>query len=103
HRRAAASFEQARAAFARKDYAAAAAAFELAASLEPHAAALLNAGEAWQLAGDDLRAAQAYDRVLAFPGLEPSYRADAERRLATVTPHVGTLLVTGPSTSLVRV
>jgi hypothetical protein len=103
HRRAGDSFEQARAAFARKDYAAAAAAFEFAASLEPHAATLLDAGEAWELAGDPVRAAQDYDHVLALPGSAARYRADAERRLAHVAQRLGTLILEGPPTLLVRI
>src|SRR5690348_15803406 len=46
--RATESFQQARAAFARREFTAAAAAFEQAAAYEPHPVAWLDAAEAWE-------------------------------------------------------
>src|SRR5437868_2667472 len=67
HDRAAEIFRQAQAAFARREFSAAAAAFEQAASFENHPATLLNAAEAWEAVPDEVRAAEDCDRVLAMP------------------------------------
>jgi hypothetical protein len=95
-KRAAQSFAVGKSAFARGDYAGAAAAFEQAASYAPHPAALLNAAEAWELAGNHVHAAQVCDRVLAMPDLEPKYRQAATQQLTRLGPHVGTLEIKAP-------
>ncbi len=101
--RAGESFRQAEAAFARKEYAAAAAAFEQAAAFAPHPTAFLNAAEAWELAGDPVRAAQACARARSVPDAAPSFVAEAERRLKALAPRVVTLDLVGPPGSRARV
>src|SRR5438445_551534 len=103
HKRAAESFREAQAAFERREFAAAAAAFEQAARYEPHPAPLLNAADAWERVGDLARAAEDCDLVLAMPSLSEPSRADAERRLARLLPRVATLVVRGPRTALIRI
>ncbi len=96
--RAAASetFREAQAAFARRDFAAAAAAFEQTARTLPHATTWLNAAEAWEKRGDWVRAAEDCDRALGVPDTAPEIRREAERRLAVALPRVATLEVRGP-------
>jgi len=101
--RAAALFQQARAAFGRHDYAAAAAAFEQAATIEPHPAALLNAADAWEANGDFTAAASACDRALLLPTIDDRYRAEAEKRLVRLGAKVGTYELRGDSSIVVRV
>src|SRR3954468_1332556 len=79
HDRAAESFRQAQAAFQRRDFAAAAAAFEQAAGFEPHPAPLMNAADAWERANEWARAAEDCDRVLAMPAVDPEFRSTAEQ------------------------
>jgi hypothetical protein len=89
--RAAQIFRQGQDAFAHKNYAAAAAAFEQAAELAPHPAAWLDAAEAWELDGALARAAQDVDRALALPDVSEGHRHEAEARLARLLPKVATL------------
>jgi hypothetical protein len=103
HKRAAESFQQAEAAFRRREFAAAAASFEQAAEFETHPAALVNAAEAWELAGDLPHAAAACDGVLALPDVAAEFRADAERRLARLRPRIATLELNGAPPWSVRV
>lgn len=94
--RAAQSFAVGQSAFAHGDFPAAAAAFEQAAMHASHPATLLNAAEAWELAGNPVRAAQLCDRVLETPGLEARYRDVANDRLARASAKIGTLEVRAP-------
>ncbi|MDB4998792.1 MAG: hypothetical protein JWM74_6224, partial [Myxococcaceae bacterium] len=75
--RARTTFDQAREAFARKSYVAAASAFEQSESYVPHPGPWVNAAEAWILAGDPVRAARACDRALAFADIDEATRAQA--------------------------
>ncbi len=102
-RRAAESFRQAQAAFARRDYAAAAAAFEKAAELNPHPAPLLDAAQAWVLAKDFVRAAEDCDRVLALPSLGEGFSRAARDELERILPRIATLHLDGPRTLAARV
>ena len=61
----------------------------------PHAAALYNAGLAWQLAGDLGRAATAYSLALEMK-LGDSARADARKRLDELGSSVGRIEVGAP-------
>lgn len=97
------SFREAKAAFARRDYGAAAAAFEQAAKLAPHPAPWLNAAEAWEKRGDLVRAAEDCDRALEVPEGDPSLRKEAEARLQQVLAHVGTFEVLGARSFSVRI
>src|SRR4051794_10118832 len=76
-RLAADSFRQGQTAFERREFAAAAAAFEQAGRLAPHPSAWLNAAEAWERADEPLRAADDCDAALAAPGLEQAHREEA--------------------------
>ncbi len=96
-------FDQAREAFARKSYSAAASAFEQSAAYVPHPSPWVNAAEAWILSGDPVRAAAACDRALAFPDIDAATRAQASERLDKVTPLVGTVEVTFAGPMSVRV
>src|SRR4051812_2488963 len=98
HKRAAESFRQAQAAFERRDFAAAAAAFEQAATFEPHPAPLLNAADAWERAGEPARAAEDCDRALAMPNASDAHRAEAGQCLERLAPKLATLDFRGPST-----
>ncbi len=102
-KRAAESFSQAQAAFARREYAAAAAAFEKAAEFDPHPAPLLNAAQAWELARDFVRAAEDCDRVLGMPNVGDAFTRAARDALARVEPKIATLDLVGPRTLAVHV
>lgn len=95
--RARTTFEQAREAFGRKSYVAAASAFEQSASYVPHPAPWVDAAEAWILAGDPVRAARACDRALAFSDIDDANRAQAIERLRKVSALIGTLELVGPT------
>ncbi len=93
--RAAASFEQARAAFRRRDFVAAAAAFEQAARYVPHPVAWLDAAEAWGFAGEPVKAAIDYDRVASDPAADPKFRDEALARLRALKPRIATVVIQG--------
>jgi hypothetical protein len=108
--RAAESFRQAQAAFERRDFAAAAAAFEAAAGFVPHPAAWLSAADAWQRAGEPTRAAEDCDRARAVPNLEDAaaadhadYARDAAQCIERLRGRVSLLAVAGPGATAVRV
>ena len=92
---ASASFREAQAAFARRDFAAAAAAFEQAARAAPHPATWLNAAEAWEKREDWARAAEDCDRALEVPGADEDLRREAGTRLRAALERVATLEVRG--------
>jgi hypothetical protein len=96
------SFREAKEAFARGDFTAAATAFEQAARTVPHAAPWLNASEAWEKRGEWVRSADDCDKALAI-AKEDQYRVDARARLVRVLPHVGTLELSGERTITVTV
>jgi hypothetical protein len=95
--RARTTFDQAREAFSRKSYAAAASAFEQSASYVGHPGPWVNAAEAWILAGDPVRAARACDRALAFADIDDATRTQAVERLQKVTPLIATVELLGPN------
>jgi len=103
HKRAAESFRQAQAAFERREFAAAAAAFEQAAEFEPHAAPLLNAADAWERAGEPAHAADDCDRAFALPNATAAHRGEAQRCIERLGPKLATLDFRGPSTIAVRI
>jgi len=102
-RRAAESFQQGEVAFARKEFEKAAVAFELAGTFAPHPSAYLNAAEAWEKAGDFARAAQACARAIEIPHPDPSFHAEANKRLAALAPRVARVDLIGPAKMRVRV
>ncbi len=77
--RAAETFRQAEAAFARREYAGAAAGFEEAGRFVPHPKTFLNAAEAWELAGLAARAATACERALGLPDVPSALRDGSTR------------------------
>lgn len=108
--RAGESFREAQAAFERRDFAAAAAAFEAAAGYAPHPAAWLSAADAWQRAGEPARAAEDCDRARAVPDLAAAstadhadYAHDAAACLDRVRARVALLAVNGAGATAVRV
>ena len=97
-----ASFEEGRQAFRARKYAEAAEAYERSSAAYPHPAPLVNAGEAWELEGNFVRAAQACDRALAL-SLDAKLRASIDVRLARLSRLIGTVSVRGPAHLGVRV
>ena len=83
-------------AFQAKKYAEAATHFELAAAARSNAVALYTAGLAWDLAGKQERAADAFARALEVPGLDPKQSANAKEKIASYEKTLGTLTVQGP-------
>jgi hypothetical protein len=100
---AAQSFREGAAAFARRDYRAAASAWERAAADDPHPAALLNAADAWQRVAEWVRAAEDCDQALALPNLSESFRTEAERQLAILASHVATIELRARGTFTARI
>jgi hypothetical protein len=108
--RAAESFREAQAAFARRDFAAAAAAFEAAAGFASHPAALLSAADAWERAGEPARSADDCDRARSLSGIEEAsaadhvdYARDAAQCIARVRGRVALLDLHGAAASAARV
>jgi len=95
-RLAAKHFGEGEAAFARGDFTAAALAFERAYGVAPRAAALLNAAEAWESAGQRAEAVNDCERALETPGVEPRQADEARRRIARLEPRVARLEAIGP-------
>jgi tetratricopeptide (TPR) repeat protein len=85
-------FAAGRAAFERKDYRAAARAFEHANVASPRAGARYNAAIAWELAGEPAQAADAYESAKAE--LVGEEKTEAMRRLAALAPSLGVLVLT---------
>ncbi len=88
-------FKEGERAYARHDYAAAAAAFEEAYAVAPHPDALLNAADARKKAGD-LSTAAAHCVRLLREHPEGKVAADARKRLAELRPKLTRLDVTAP-------
>ena len=101
--RASIAFKQAEEAFVRKDFLAAAAAFDEAAALAPHASVYLNAAEAWELAGNPVRAVIACDQARTRGPLDASQTTALQAILARTQPEVARLRIEGSSTARVRV
>jgi hypothetical protein len=101
---AASFFSAGQAAFAKRDYKAAAVSFQAAYRAAAHPAASYNAGLAWALSGEPERAADAFSSALAGPaGLTAAQKKDARQRLAKLQATLATLDVDGPSDALVSV
>jgi len=100
--RARALYAEARRAFQEERYRDAGLGFEAASKLHPHAVALYTAAQAWELAGERPRAADAYARALDLPGLSESQTARARERLTELTPELGVVLITGDPTTRVQ-
>lgn len=101
---AAAFFSAAQAAYSKKDYTAAAVAFQAAYREAAHPAASYNAGVAWELAGKPEQAADALAiAVLGAKRLGKAEAQDARRRLQKLEKTLGILEVTGPASLEVTV
>jgi hypothetical protein len=96
------AYEQARRAFKEERYRDAALGFEAAYRLRPDAIALYTAAQAWELALDPARAADAYARALATAKLDDNQVARARERLAALGSELGAIDVSGPAGTLVQ-
>ena len=88
--------QKARAAFAKNDYATAAAAFEEAYRAKPHPATKYNAALAWEKANEPARAADAFESALESEGLDADRARAARTRLAVLKPMLGYVFVATP-------
>jgi len=84
-------------------YVEAAKAFEEAFRLKPHPFPLINAGDAWEKAGELSLAARTYQRVLVLEQSGEQDRADATERLSRLTPKLGTIELSGDASLRARV
>jgi hypothetical protein len=100
---AAKSFAEGEAAFARRQFTAAALAFERAGRLVPHPSAWLNASEAWERAGDLVRAAEGCDRVIELAEVRARFFSEAKKRLARIEPKIARIDVSGAPEHRVRI
>jgi hypothetical protein len=96
-------FQKGQAAYAHKEYAAAAEAFEAAYREAPLGPPLYNAGRAWEAAGEGARAADDYDAAIRAGGLDALQLSDASGRLRALEASLGSLEVTGPEGAAVTV
>lgn len=92
-------YNDAKKAMSDKKYEQAALGFEAASKLQPHAVALYTAAQAWELAGQPGRAADAYARALATPKLNESQAERSRERLAELEKQVGTIVLVGSETT----
>jgi hypothetical protein len=101
--RAAALFKQAQVAFEKKAFAAAAAAFEEAAQLSPHAATWLNAGEARERDGDLPHAVADYDHALESESAATEvHLREAKSRILRLEPKIATVDLAATSATMVK-
>lgn len=89
-------FRTASAAFARREYRAAAIGFEEANKRVSYAATLYNAALAWSAAGEKARAADALRAALGAPGLTPEKEKDIRVRLAPLEAELARARIEGP-------
>ncbi|MFO0565397.1 MAG: hypothetical protein U0263_07030 [Polyangiaceae bacterium] len=85
-----------------KKYREAALAFEAAGRLKANAVALYTAAQAWELAQEPARAADAYALALTTPKLNDSQRQKCEERLAELRKELGTISANGDEGTRVR-
>ena len=81
----------------------AAKAFEEAFRLKPHPAPLINAGDAYEKAGELAKAARIYERVMTLEQSGEQDRSDATDRLAKVTPELGRIELGGVASIKARI
>lgn len=96
-------FDAAQTAFSEGRYVDAARAYEEAARIAPHPAPIINAGDAWQKAGEYAQAARAFQRVLKMKEASEQDRVDATDRLARLQPKLGIIELVGAASLKVRV
>jgi tetratricopeptide (TPR) repeat protein len=90
-------------AFAEGRFVESAKAFLEAYRLKPHPAPLINAGDAWERAGESAQAARTYQRVLDMEDASEQDRADAVDRLSQLNPKLGILELIGDPSLRARV
>ncbi|MEB2323715.1 MAG: hypothetical protein OZ921_14485 [Sorangiineae bacterium] len=95
-------FDAATKAFDEGRYVDAARAFEEAFRIKPNPAPLLNAGDAWEKAGEYANAARDYQKVLKLAQSTEQDRVDAIDRLARLKPQLGTIELLGRPEQRVR-
>src|SRR5688572_12283240 len=95
-------YNEAREAFKQDRYREAALGFEAASKMRPHAVALYTAAQAWELASESARAADAYALALSTPKLEDDQAKRARERLAALEPELGTVVVLGAEQTQAR-
>lgn len=95
-------YNEAREAMSAKKYKEAALNFEAASRLRPHAVALYTAAQAWELAGEPARAADAYAKALATPKLNDTQATRSRDRLAALEKETGVVVALGPETTRVQ-
>jgi len=96
-------FQAAQQAFADGKFAEAARSFEEAFRIKPHPAPLINAGDAWEKAGEYALAARCFQKALNLPQSSERDRADAVDRLSRLKPQLGELKLLGDASLRVRV
>jgi tetratricopeptide (TPR) repeat protein len=96
-------FQAAQQAFADGKFAEAARSFEEAFRIKPHPAPLINAGDAWEKAGEYALAARSFQKALSLPQASERDRADAVDRLSRLKPQLGELKLLGDPAIRVRV
>jgi len=95
-------YNEAKRALSEERYRDAALSFESASRLRPHAVALYTAAQAWELADEPARAADAFALSLATPKLDESQAARARERLKALEKDVGVVSVVGDETTRVQ-
>lgn len=88
-------FDAAQRAFKEGRYVDAAHSFEQAFKIKPHPAPLINAGDAWDKAGEYALAARAYQKVLDLEQATEQDRIDATDRLTRISPKLGLIELVG--------
>ncbi len=94
-------YGEAKKAMSAKKYREAALGFEAASKIMPHAVALYTAAQAWELAGESARAADAYALALRTPKLSDSQTDRSEERLKSLEKGLGVAQVKGKAGTLV--
>ncbi|MGE0326576.1 MAG: tetratricopeptide repeat protein [Polyangiaceae bacterium] len=88
-------FQAAQRAYDEGRYVDAAHGFEQAFKIKPHPAPLINAGDAWDKAGEYALAARAYQQVLTLKQATEQDRIDATDRLTRISPKLGLIELVG--------
>ncbi|MCC6216022.1 MAG: hypothetical protein IT376_14240 [Polyangiaceae bacterium] len=96
-------FDVAQKAFDEGRYVDAARAFEEAFRIKPHPFPLINAGDAWEKAGEYAMAARIFQRVLELEQSTDQDRTDAIERLARLKPQLGLIELKGKPSVKVKV
>jgi hypothetical protein len=95
-------YNEAKKAMTEKRYKDAATAFEGASNIKAHAVALYTAAQAWELASEPARAADAYARALSTPQLSDSQAKRSGERLEDLQKQLGVVVVSGKDGTRVR-